>query len=142
VDSGELLDQLEGHTDHVLDVAWSADGETLASAGADHVAKLWSVETRKQKKTETGFKKELSAIAFLGTSDNIVMGGGDKVVKAAGQNLAGIDTFIYGIAVSADGATIVTGGENGVLRIFRASDRKQLHSFPPPGRTPTETAAN
>ncbi|MFP6878400.1 MAG: c-type cytochrome domain-containing protein [Roseibacillus sp.] len=142
VDSGELLDQLEGHTDHVLDVAWSADGETLASAGADHVAKLWSVDTRKQKKTETGFKKELSAIAFLGTSDNIVMGGGDKVVKAAGQNLAGIDTFIYGIAVSADGATIVTGGENGVLRIFRSSDRKQLHSFPPPGRTPTATAAN
>ena len=62
VESLELVDQLEGHTSHVMDVAWSADGETLASAGADKVAKLWTVAGSKQKKTESGFKKELTTV--------------------------------------------------------------------------------
>jgi len=141
VANGELLDQLEGHTNHVLDVAWSADGETLASAGADHVAKLWAVESSKQKKTEAGFKKELTTIAFVGSGENLVLGGGDKILKSAGQNLAGVDDFIYDVAVSPDGATIISGGEKGILRVWQASDRKLLHSFIPPAPLAPETAA-
>ena len=118
-----------------------ADGETIASAGADHVAKLWTVATRKQKKTEAGFKKELTTIAFIGTSETIVTGGGDKVLKSGGQNLPGVDDFIYDTAVSSDGSIILSGGENGVLRIWQASDRKLLYSFPSPGKTPPETAS-
>ena len=141
IDTQEMLTQLEGHTSHVLDVAWSADGETIASAGADHVAKLWTVATRKQKKTETGFKKELTTIAFVGTGENIVTGGGDKVLKAGGQNLPSIDDFIYDTAVSADGSIILAGGENGILRVWQASDRKLLYSFPSPGKTSPETVS-
>jgi WD40 repeat protein len=141
IDTQEMLTQLEGHTSHVLDVAWSADGETIASAGADHVAKLWTVATRKQKKTEAGFKKELTTIAFVGTGENIVTGGGDKILKAGGQNLPSIDDFIYDTAVSADGSIILAGGENGILRVWQASDRKLLYSFPSPGKTSSETAS-
>ena len=137
----ELADQLEGHTNHVLDVAWSADGETLASAGADHVTKLWTVSTGKQKKTESGFKKELTTVSFIGTTENIVTGGGDKILKASGQNLSGVDDFIYDAAVSQDGSIIAAGGENGILRIWQASDRKLLYSFSSHQKAPSETAA-
>ena len=141
VETRELVDQLEGHTNHVLDVAWSADGETLASAGADHAAKLWAVESSKQKKTEAGFKKELTSVAFLGTGEGIVMGGGDKVIKANGQNLSGVDDFVYDLAASSDGSRIIAGGENGVLRVWNAADRKLLYSFAPPSKPSTETAS-
>ena len=141
VENLELVDQLEGHTNHVMDVAWSADGETLASAGADKVAKLWTVSGSKQKKTESGFKKELTAIAFLGTGESIVTGGGDKILKAGGQNLSGVDDFVYDISVSPDGTVIAAGGENGILRVWQASDKKLLHSFPPPVKKSNETAA-
>ena len=141
VDTLEMQDQLEGHTSHVLDVAWSADGQTIASAGADHVGKLWDVATKKQKKTESGFKKELTTIAFVGIGETIVMGGGDKILKTSGQNLPGIDESIYDAAVSPDGSIILAGGESGTLRIWQASDRKLLYSFPPAGKAPSETAS-
>ena len=39
---------LEGHKDWVSDVAFSADGQTLASASHDRTARLWDVANRKE----------------------------------------------------------------------------------------------
>ncbi|MEZ7919500.1 MAG: hypothetical protein QMC24_04160 [Akkermansiaceae bacterium] len=132
LDTGALLHKMEGHTNHVLDVAWSADGQTIASAGADKVTKLWSAETGKQTKSEGGYRKEVTSIEFLGTGNALLSSAGDKTVKAAGQNLGGIESFIYTVTTPPDGRIIVAGGEDGFLRVWRAKDRKLLHSFPPP----------
>ena len=105
------------------------------------MTKLWTVSSGKQKKTESGFKKELTTVSFVGTTENIVTGGGDRILKASGQNLSGIDDFVYDAAVSQDGSTIVAGGENGILRVWQASDRKLLYSFSSPKKAPSETAA-
>jgi COMPASS component SWD3 len=43
--SGEILRTFEGHTEGVNDVAWSNDGEFLASASDDKSIILWSLET-------------------------------------------------------------------------------------------------
>jgi WD40 repeat protein len=131
LDTGALLHKMEGHTNHVLDVAWSADGQTIASAGADKVTKLWSAETGKQTKSEGGYRKEVTSIEFLGTGNALLSSAGDKTVKAAGQNLGGIESFVYTVTASPDGRIIVAGGEGGILRVWRAKDRKLLHSFPP-----------
>jgi WD40 repeat protein len=132
LDTGALLHKMEGHTNHVLDVAWSADGQTIASAGADKVTKLWSAETGKQTKSEGGYRKEVTSIEFLGTGNALLSSAGDKTVKAAGQNLGGIESFIYTVTTPPDGRIIVAGGEDGFLRVWRAKDRKLLYSFPPP----------
>ena len=62
-------------------------------------------------------------------------------MKAAGQNLGENEGFVYTVASSPDGRIIVGGGEDGILRVWRAADRKLLHSFPPPKKVATETAA-
>ncbi|MDA7881288.1 hypothetical protein N9A94_03200 [Akkermansiaceae bacterium] len=136
LDTSALLHKLEGHTNHVLDVAWSSDGQTISSAGADKVIKLWNSETGKQSKSEGGYRKEVTSIDFLGTSNNLLIAAGDTTVKAANQNLGGITGFVYTATASPDGQLIVAGGEDGILRIWQAKDRKLLFSFPPPKTVP------
>jgi len=45
---------LTGHSQHVLSVAISPDGQTLASGGGDNTVKLWEVSTGKLLQTLTG----------------------------------------------------------------------------------------
>lgn len=42
--TGEILKTLSGHQEGVNDIAWSSDGEFLASASDDKTVILWSVE--------------------------------------------------------------------------------------------------
>lgn len=44
VDNGELIQTLEGHTEGISDVAWSHDGDFLASASDDKTIWIWSIE--------------------------------------------------------------------------------------------------
>lgn len=44
-DNGEIVHTLEGHTEGISDIAWSPDGEFLASASDDKTIRLWSLES-------------------------------------------------------------------------------------------------
>jgi WD40 repeat protein len=49
--TGQCLQTLQGHTDWVSSVAWSWDGQTLATGSSDETIKLWDVDTGKCLKT-------------------------------------------------------------------------------------------
>ena len=67
VPSGKFLKSFEGHTHHVLDVGWKADGKLLASAGADNVVKVWDYEKGEQVRTiGTQARKQMTRLVFIG----------------------------------------------------------------------------
>jgi hypothetical protein len=66
------------HSGAVRALAWSPDGQTLASASEDHSAKLWD-RTGKHLKTLTGPSKDVTAVAFL--PDCTLVTGGDDGVR-------------------------------------------------------------
>ena len=128
---GDLVRVFEGHTHHVLDVAWRADGHLLASCGADNVIKLWDFETGEQKETIRGFEKEITSISFVETGDDLLTSSGDGLVRLGERHFRGAQDFLYTSASSADGQTIIAGGQDGVLRVWHA-DGTLLQTLGPP----------
>lgn len=121
----------EGHSSHVLDVDWNDDGLTLASAGADLQAKVWDISNLKEKSKQSGFTKEVSAVLFLASSEKLVTASGDRSLKLANQPLPGSGaTFFHAAAASDDGAVIIAGGQDGVLRIWDGTAKKLIREFP------------
>ena len=134
--TGKLARTFEGHTQHVLALSWSPDGRTLATAGADAQVKLWDTVTGDRKKNIEGYEKEVTAVHFAGAGGKLVTSSGDSKVRllaADGSQVRvfpDVADFMDAAGVSADGKIIVAGGQDGVLRVWSATDGKTLLSFP------------
>jgi WD40 repeat protein/3',5'-cyclic AMP phosphodiesterase CpdA len=61
---GEKVASLVGHNDTILGIAFSPDGDRLATASADGTARLWSVPNGEQVLTLTGGSGQVHGIAF------------------------------------------------------------------------------
>ena len=128
--SGEAVRAFEGHTGYVLDLAWSADGQLIASAGADKVVKIWLFEEGRQKQIVDGFGHEVTAVAFLGEQEQFVCASGDKTVRIGKDGrLPEVKDFMHACAVSPDGQHILAGGQDRVLRLWSAQDKKLRRAF-------------
>lgn len=142
VETGKLVKAFEGHTHHVLGVDWRADGRLLATCGADKVIKVWDFATGEQIRTIERFDKGITAIEFLGVSDNFVVATGDgKVVTrntggGGGPNFAGATDFMYNVRASQDGKTVAAGGQDSVLRVWDQQGKSIVTFEPPPSAQP------
>ena len=142
-----LVRALEGHTHHVLGVAWRADGRVLVTSGADTTLKVWDARTGEQLRTIANlFGKEVTAVRFLGESESVVACSGDPRVRqintANGSNqrdLPGVSDYMYALAASRDGKTIVGGGLDSVLVVWN-DQGQEIARFPPPAQS-RQTAA-
>jgi WD40 repeat protein len=147
---GKLLRTLSGHTHHVRGVAWRADGKVLASCGADNVIKIWNAEDGTLIRTEPGdsnrlrdYRREVTSISFIGSSEILLAAAGDKSIRmhhtTNSTNLRYFDgqsTFHYSAAATPDGKVLISGGHDGVLRLWNGDNTYLLRDFPPPDTIP------
>jgi len=140
---GKFVKSFEGHTHHVLDVGWMADGKLLASAGADNTVKVWDFDKGEQVRTINAHAKQVTRLLFIGKKAEFITAGGDNQVKAFNasnggniRNFAGGTDFIYAIATSLDGAVVVAGGEEGVARVYNGVNAALVRSLLPPDAQP------
>jgi len=135
--TGRVVRQFEGHTHHVLGVGWNRNERTLASAGADNVVKIWDFVHGEKRKNIAGFDKEVTAISFVGYTDQAVAASGDSKVRLVCEDgnevrsFSGANDFIESAAVTLDGKIVIAGGQDSVLRVWDGTNGKLIASFPP-----------
>jgi len=140
----QLLKSFEGHTNHVLDLAWSTDGKKLISCGADtdKMLKVWDYEKGEKVRDVTTGKMQATRMAVLGKANQFLLASGDGSAKlwnsdgGAGKNYDGAKDFLYAVAASADGKTIATGGEEGLIRLYGGDGGQLVKTIESPEETP------
>jgi WD40 repeat protein/serine/threonine protein kinase len=131
-------------------VAFSPDGDWLASAGADGFVKIWNNRTGAVVQTFHAHADEVVSVVFHADGKHLASRGADGKVKiwdltATGQAVfteacAGVRKFgTYSVAFSPDGRQLAAG-THGVVKVWDWKNRQLLHSLPGP-EAPSITVA-
>ncbi len=133
---------LEGHTHHVLGLAWHDDGFLLASSSADNTIKIWDIESGQASRTITGFGKEVTALAFAGRTNQLASASTDHQIRlhdvSNGSQIrvfSGANDAVYSLNVVSppqveNGSYLISGGQQGVLWLWKISDGASIKRLP------------
>jgi len=133
--NGQSLGELKGHAGIVWDVAFSPDGQLLASVSSDQTTKVWDWRSGTML-TSLNFPGQIVSVSFSPDGQTLAVGGVDEPQNQI-QN-ASVWTFSVGswkpllkvpeylnvtaLAYSPDGRWIVGGGTSRNVQVWRASD--------------------
>lgn len=137
--TGREFHGLRGHTAGITGLNWRDDGNVLASCADDGSVRLWEMENGKQIRTWNAHPGGVQSVHF-GHDGRLVTAGRDAQVKLWDGNGAGQRTFermsdlATQSAFSDDGARVIAGDWQGLLRVWNTADGKragELTTNPP-----------
>lgn len=127
---GQLVDYLPGHRGIVNAVAFSPNGELIATASSDRTMRCWRAIDGTQEKVVTGHTNDVTAVAFSPNGQLIATGSRDRTLRlwdaANGEAVAtlnGHTNLVSAVAFSPNGELIASASLDGTARVWRVADR-------------------
>jgi len=128
------LRTLEGHSHSVECVAYSPDGQTLASGSKDATVRLWRLSDGAMLRTLEGPEDDVIAVAFSPDGQTLAASSRDGTVHlwsvSDGALLYVLEVDAAPISISLsfapDGQTLATGSTDNTVRFWRVSDGNLL----------------
>jgi polar amino acid transport system permease protein len=130
----EAEEEWLGHEAEVTALAFSPDGEILASGSADTTIVFWEYETGEVKWEAEGHWSAVTKLVF--NSDGSAMLSGSKDSKVRTWRLPGGKSTAYyeghlsavnGAAFGEQPDTILTAGDDGTVRMWETANQKIIH---------------
>ncbi len=112
------------HSDTILGLAFSPDGKTLLSGGADKAARVIDVEKLSVVRSLEGHTHHVLGVSWSPDGRSVVTGGGDNVVKvwdvatgARKKNVDGVDKEVTSVQFLGAGTQFAAASGDGKVRV-------------------------
>ncbi len=135
-----VVQRVDAHRDAVQSLAWSGDGQWLASAGFRRV-QLWCADDlQPQREWHEGLVGRVTALRFSPDGSRLVVADGVagqsgivRVIGLPGGELLGSwsahDDTIFAIDFKRDGSQMVTAGGDKLIKVWDVASRKEVARF-------------
>ncbi|WPJ66902.1 hypothetical protein SMAC4_14095 [Sordaria macrospora] len=130
LDWNACLQTLEGHSGSVRSVAFSPDGQRLASGSGDKTIKIWDPASGSCLQTLEGHSRDVRSVAFSPDGQRLASGSGDKTIKiwdpASGSCLQTIPTTTSITDISFDPTNRYLRTNVGHIKIVTETTERQV----------------
>jgi WD40 repeat protein/DNA-binding SARP family transcriptional activator len=133
IGSGQCLKTLAGHTSWVRTLAFSSDGEMLASGSEDTNVRLWDTRSGQCLRTLQGYAHQVWAVSFSSNGRILASAGEDHIVRIWNASnttclytLQGHTSRVRSVAFSSDGFILLSGSEDQTIRLWEVGSGRCL----------------